>query len=278
MIEAIAGRLVKAPDFRGKARLLRTLLTALPVARSYYGPRMRVRRDDYTNWASIWGLYGNQLRDLIRVMPRNGVFLDIGANAGVFSLVASAHLSEGTVVSFEPNKEVFADLVANLRLNGCDNVFPVNAAVGAETVRAHLEFDSHHTGAGFVSRGGPSRRSRSIFVVSPGDFEPVLGLSAGRTAFCKIDVEGAEMEVLGALAGSGLLGRIDAFFVEISVKNLARFGAVPEDVFGLMEANGFATLYRPPGRGEGDAAFCRAGSAQREAVTAVTAGWSQPAR
>ena len=48
------------------------------------------------------------------------VFLDVGANIGVFSLYAA--LIEGTrIISLEPSAETFATLNANIQLNNLNN-------------------------------------------------------------------------------------------------------------------------------------------------------------
>ena len=93
-------RLVDRPGFRGRGRLIEVLMRLTPVARSVYGPDLLSDPKDYTNRACILGHYGDELKKLIQALPRDSVFLDFGANAGLFSLVASRHLSQGRVFAF----------------------------------------------------------------------------------------------------------------------------------------------------------------------------------
>src|SRR5690348_15759402 len=52
--------------------------------------------------------------------------LDIGANAGVYSLLASKKVGpKGKIYAFEPTAETYKLLVKNLTLNHCENVVPV---------------------------------------------------------------------------------------------------------------------------------------------------------
>lgn len=51
-------------------------------------------------------------------MPsQNGVFLDIGGNAGVFSLYIASLMQSGTLISAEPQPDMFARLQTNFELN-----------------------------------------------------------------------------------------------------------------------------------------------------------------
>ena len=56
-------------------------------------------------------------------MRPGDVVYDIGANVGVFSLIAAANLGgDGTVVAFEPGFATFARLCENIRLNNFTRV------------------------------------------------------------------------------------------------------------------------------------------------------------
>src|SRR5690554_6075393 len=91
------------PPFKGKTRLEKALLNYTACAKSHYGPYLKTRKGDYTYYASYFARYGMELVSLINRMPKDGIFIDFGANIGVFSLVASSHLSKGTVIAIEPN-------------------------------------------------------------------------------------------------------------------------------------------------------------------------------
>ena len=83
-------------------------------------------------------------------------FIDIGANLGLFTMVASRHLGpEGRVVAFEPNQTTFADLAGNLAANNCTNVVTVCAGVSNATAR--VAFDPGPAGS---QRHRPHQRKR----------------------------------------------------------------------------------------------------------------------
>jgi len=70
--------------------------------------------------------------------PRSkpGIFLDIGANIGAYSVALSSQFAE--VIAFEPNPIVANILRANLAQNRCRNVKVVEQALGAEPVTINV--------------------------------------------------------------------------------------------------------------------------------------------
>ncbi len=154
---------VKAPRHPGKGRVIRALLRLADGRRlpSVYGPQMTVRSHDATNRFALLGTLAEDYRDVhaqIMAMPPGECFIDIGANLGLFTMVASRHLGpEGRVVAFEPNQKTFADLAGNLAANACTNVVTVCAGVSNTTAR--VAFDpgpAGHSGIAHISESGSS--------------------------------------------------------------------------------------------------------------------------
>lgn len=84
-----------------------------------------------SNPGIILGLHDeSELINLIeKVLDKNSVFYDIGANVGFFTLLASDVAINGQVISFEPlNRNLFY-LKEHLRLNNIENVNIIEAAV-----------------------------------------------------------------------------------------------------------------------------------------------------
>jgi FkbM family methyltransferase len=245
----LAHLLFKAPEFKGRTRLIRLLLAPLRSARSVYGPRMCVDAKDYTNLAALFGAYGMELYDLIKRLPTDGIFIDIGANAGIYTLIASQHLHEGKVLSFEPNPKVFANLLENLDLNDCQNVIPLNAAVGQSSDVLEITIIESHTGAGFVMPSSAHAHahahahvSRPVACLTFSDLPFAKKLFADRKVLCKIDVEGAERTVIWSLSDSGLLESLDQIYIEICAKHLERFGTSPDEIYAELRDRGFVPL------------------------------------
>lgn len=116
---------------------------------------------------------------------------DIGANLGLHSILLRR--CGYKVRAYEPDPNLFARLRENLRLNGCEDVEAVNAAVSSKDGR--LEFTrvlgnmtaSHLTG----SKPAPSGKLER-FDVDVRSIKPVIDWAE----LLKIDVEGHEAEIL----------------------------------------------------------------------------------
>ncbi len=137
--------------------------------------------------------------DFIRSnLPPGGVFVDIGANAGMFSLFASSLLGRGGVVlSVEPQPAIFERLKFNLQTAN---------DLGAEGVRVILVEGAVGPATGVAELAIPAelgQASLRVEVGGPRIAVPVLPLgkvvrshALGRIDVMKIDVEGYEDAVL----------------------------------------------------------------------------------
>jgi len=170
-------------------------------------------------------------RDAVRP---GAVALDVGANVGAYSILLGRWVgAEGRVYAFEPSPETFAGLARHLALNGlAEVVTPVAAAASAATGRGTLS-GGGVSGANRLDAGGTGP---SVETVSLDDFCAREGVVPH---FIKIDVEGAELDVLrGARetirrAGEGL-----ALFVEMHPTVWRETGITAADVRAELEAQG----------------------------------------
>lgn len=131
---------------------------------------------------------------------RGRTVIDAGANLGVFSLYALA-LGARKVLSFEPVPQTFAMLKANLALNrAAARVKAANIALGRAKGRATLFYNTRGEGSATIAPGGVNAgiayAERRLAPVAPLD-----ALVCGRAGFIKLDVEGAERDVLLGAAG-----------------------------------------------------------------------------
>lgn len=186
------------------ARRAARRLRALAPVRIRRGPAAGLRMD--LRRASAWYASGdNEIpvqEAIVANLSEGGVFLDVGANVGFFSLVAARVVGpSGTVVAFEPVPENASAAERNAALNSFARVRVVQAAVGAAPGRMTLHVTRHPGGAALASSAAPPDRVNSIEV-------EVVSLDAafesGRVPppdLVKIDVEGAELDVLRGMSG-----------------------------------------------------------------------------
>lgn len=129
-----------------------------------------------------------------RLRAPGAVFVDIGANAGLFSLWAALKAAPGaTILAVEPNPELFARMAFNLRgARGRRVELRLRRlALGAEAGEAVLRADPRTLGTGRIVEAGEGTRVA---------LRPLVELLAeegiGRIDVMKIDVEGYEDRVL----------------------------------------------------------------------------------
>lgn len=72
------------------------------------------------------------LAKLLSLCDQQTLYLDIGANIGLFSLLVAAHTS-AKVLAFEPVRSTFQSLVRNCAHNPTLDIAPLNLALGSST-------------------------------------------------------------------------------------------------------------------------------------------------
>lgn len=163
------------------------------------GNRFRMRLNWQDNTSYILGTYEPEFLNALRQYVRPGdTCVDVGGNLGYYCLLMSSLVGpQGRVITFEPVEENLAVLKENIAVNGIKNVQLVNTALGAQPGTISLI----RSEAGSIS-ATPSIRAYAVEGEQSSIDVPVNTLDAyleekgWRPAVIKIDVEGAELEVL----------------------------------------------------------------------------------
>lgn len=146
-----------------------------------------------------------QTRCLAGLLRPGQTFVDVGANVGFYSLLASRLVgATGTVVAFEPMPRNIALLHRHVALNNAKNITIVPAAC-ANCTSVDLfcagENDAlgHLAGANGEKESGPAvSRPSIVATLSLDEAAETLGIVPD---VVKIDVEGAELRVLAGAHG-----------------------------------------------------------------------------
>lgn len=97
-------------------------------------------------WAGIDGGFEKESIKLwIKLCSKANTIVDIGANTGVYSLIAKALKPEATVYALEPVKRVFDKLIENVHLNNYDIISIEKAASNFNGTATIYDVDSEHT-------------------------------------------------------------------------------------------------------------------------------------
>lgn len=164
-----------------------------------------------------------------------GLFVDVGANLGWFSMQATRIPQVRTVVAVEPDMANHSLLRANIHSNGLEaRVRPVASALGASPglARLHSYKGSNLGRHSLLTDHGQG--GSWVPVLRLDDLLDELGLAGEPISAIKIDVEGYEPQVLEG--ASSALRRCALVIVELS-PGLAPVGTpgVPEVLRSLAE-------------------------------------------
>lgn len=233
---------VTIPEFTGKVRLLRAIGVPCKGAlvESRYGVHLEADLVDNTN---LWSLLGwfDEVADEVKRLEPGEAFVDIGANAGLFSLLAGKRVGPaGIVIAFEPQKRLFTKLVANVQANGLEHVYCFPVAISDATRPIGMENVSpRHTGiASLKDASDPTHLS--TWAIAPGtDFRLLEAMIRGRRTTIKIDVEGHEERVLRGIEGLLSADHVQRLIVEIDQGNLDRHGSRVSDLYRKVQEHGF---------------------------------------
>lgn len=235
------------------ARSWRTRLSALSrVVRWQFGSRLLPEAEfilpfaDGAQLAVTRGMVGatgnwyggldepDEMGFLLRVLRDGDLFLDIGANIGSYSILASC-VAGVRGMAFEPVPSTFARLARNISLNNAGERITAHQSGVADKPGA-LRFTTHLDSMNFVAEDDrPESETVSVPVVRLDDVVP--GIGRGRL-IAKIDVEGFEMAVLDG--GAATFGSPDFLAVIMETNGSGeRYGISDADLFGRMRDFGF---------------------------------------
>jgi len=139
-----------------------------------------------------------ELCHLQHFLGRGQVFVDVGANVGVFTVKAAKEIGDdGLVIAIEPFIETACQLSHNVRANGYSNVRIRNLCIGRNTQHERLHLNKGKPNSFSLVPAG-NDESVSVLSVSLDDLCRWEGLQ--RLDYLKIDAEGAE----GAVIEGGL--------------------------------------------------------------------------
>lgn len=162
-------------------------------------------RDGYwESWITSWFTY--------HVLP-GSIFLDIGANCGYYTFLASKLVGEtGSVIAFEPNPEYTQLLRAGVSLNRASNVKVMPVALGAEFGLANLHIPGAFHGSAAIGQDFSGRYIEKIFTVDVHTLDGYIQYVGDGPVVIKMDVEGYEEQVLDG-ASNFLYDRDDVTIV-----------------------------------------------------------------
>jgi FkbM family methyltransferase len=154
---------------------------------------------------------------MVGLLSEGDTFVDVGANFGTFSLLASRIVGQsGKVIAIEPQVRLASYIAESIRLSECGNCELAQVACGSSSTRSSLLVPTGDSGrAGFFPDF--SARDRHEMVIVPvASLDGILrDIRCPGSMLIKIDVEGSELDVLQG-AVETITSRRPAIIVEIN--------------------------------------------------------------
>jgi len=187
-----------------------------------------------------WGMWERSSTAITRQLCAGAVdFIDIGANIGWYTLVAAQSLAgRGHVHSFEPDPAHVGRLKASVALNRIGNVTVNDWALSDRTGSANLYLNEANRGDNSLFPAGERGRAIPVELRRLDDY---AGIAGDRPLVVKIDVQGAELDVLaGAERLLSTYPHEVVVMCEMSPRNLEAGGGSAAELAAFFNRLGFA--------------------------------------
>lgn len=172
----------------GRAGGLRFALRHLPLSHPHIG-------------AIAFGDLESSVQEaIVRHLAPDGVFYDVGANIGFFSMLAARLAPEGIIYAFDPAPDNAEAVRINAQVNGAGNVIVLVKAAGAQTGRARLQVVEDQSWSKLEEYGSHADVKEVIDVDVVAIDDLVRSGELRPPTLVKIDVEGAELSVIEGMA------------------------------------------------------------------------------
>ena len=193
------------------------------------------------------GLAEERLILRLRQLLRPGMtFIDVGANIGLFSVVAAHCVGPtGRVFAFEPQQGLAERFWENVNLNRLGNVIHQPVALGSTPGTSDLFQPTGHDGHATLRMRPEERTVGPVAVVTVRTLSDVLRkYGVVSVDGMKIDVEGGELDVLEGFQDWMTAAPPRFIIFECVTKHLVRFGHRSHDLIGFLQRHGY-TVYQP---------------------------------
>lgn len=163
-------------------------------------------------------------------------FYDIGANVGSYTCFAASEVGKNRTVAFEPEANNLRSLKSNLELNDLDAKV-AKAALSDSSGTTELALAGDQPGEGKHAIATDESRETIVVPMWTGD-DYIQSHEVEPPTVIKIDVEGAEMDVLRGLSET-LQNHCRLIYIEVHPEKIQQFGSTVPEVTAFLECAGF---------------------------------------
>lgn len=177
---------------------------------------------------------------LMHFLRKESLFADIGANVGIFSVLATAECGAKTL-SFEPAPNTYQWVEKNRTLNGVEALqkcFNIGVGAKEETVQFSTDLDTiNHV----VQESETGVKSVTV-QIRPFDS---IAAEEGVPELVKIDVEGFEMPVIQGMQQTLSNPKLQAIIIELNGSG-THYGFDEKSIHENLQSHGFSPYQYEP--------------------------------
>lgn len=173
-----------------------------------------------------------------KLINPNTILIDIGANIGYYTLIASQIIENGKIYSFEPELNNYKLLVKNIKLNKLNSVFPFQKAISNKIGMIKIFLDSINLGNHSLAKKNVPDQDDFIEVETITLDSFIENFDEIHDILIKIDTQGAEGLILEG--AKKLLKRENLkIIMEFWPNGLKNMGTDPYELLNEMKNYGF---------------------------------------
>jgi FkbM family methyltransferase len=223
------------------ATQLRLQNLRFPVSSPRFGTMLVNRVDTVNAFIYFFDVWEPHITALLDTQLREGdVFVDVGANIGYYSLCAARLVGDsGHVYALEASPSIYERLCRHISLNDLHNVSPVHCAVWDSEGELDIFLGPGKNEGNTSLHPSPNRKHESKVRAAP--LSALLDKGdIGRVKMVKIDVEGAETQVI-----RGIVDCLDqmaddvTFLMEVTKALMLEQGGSVEAALAPFEQRGY---------------------------------------
>ena len=193
--------------------------------------------DKNGKWESI------ETNFILNNFPPNGVFMDIGANIGYFSLVVAKQFNNAKVYAVEPVSKTYEILCKNIAFNQYqEKIIPINSAVGNQQGVVDIIDNwgpKNHIFVDSLNLSKNQKHSHETVEVRTLD-NIVNKLEISEIDLIKVDIEGYESYFIDGAKQT--LSQLPLLLIEIQQKRSQIFGKQAKQVIESLLGFGYSYL------------------------------------
>ncbi len=170
-----------------------------------------------------------------------GMFIDVGAHYGFFSVLAGRENPACGILAFEPIPENFEILQKNMKLNGISNAHLFKKAVSDTEGIFSFQVSAASDNSGFIANpAAPVLKNINVEVIRLDQF---IDLIPDKPTLVKIDTEGSEVQVLQGM--KKIIRQMDnlELIIEFNQRCLRHHGVDPEELLQQIAHLGFSISF-----------------------------------